>query len=81
MAHPLLSGAHRSHARTARWSAHRTTPNNLSIHMKLIHSVRTRIDKARRLHQEGKFTTGLAFWLLGVPLPIILLVWLFKSCV
>jgi hypothetical protein len=49
--------------------------------MKLIHSVRTRVENVRRLHQEGKFTTGLAFWLLGVPLPIILLVWLFKSCV
>jgi hypothetical protein len=49
--------------------------------MKLLNSVRTRFDHARRLHREGKFTTGLAFWLLGVPLPIILLVWLFKSCV
>jgi hypothetical protein len=31
--------------------------------------------------QSGKARTGILLWLLGVPLPIILLIWAIKGCV
>jgi hypothetical protein len=31
--------------------------------------------------RAGKARTALLFWLLGVPLPIILVIWLAKGCV
>lgn len=30
---------------------------------------------------SGKVRHGLLLWLIGVPIPIILLIWLFKGCV
>ena len=29
----------------------------------------------------GKIRTGVLLWALGVPIPILLLLWLFKGCV
>jgi hypothetical protein len=48
--------------------------------MKLPDIIRTRLAAARRRHEEGKLRTGLLLWLLGVPLPIILLIWAIKGC-
>jgi len=31
--------------------------------------------------KAGKARTGILLWLLGVPLPIILLIWAIKGCV
>ena len=36
---------------------------------------------ARTMAQQGKARTGLLLWLLGVPLPVILLIWMIKGCV
>lgn len=34
-----------------------------------------------RLNTEsGKMKSGILLWLLGVPLPIILLIWLLQGC-
>jgi len=33
-----------------------------------------------RDESEGKVKTGILLWLLGVPLPIILLIWLLGHC-
>lgn len=30
--------------------------------------------------ESGKMRTGILLWLLGVPIPIILLIWLVSSC-
>lgn len=30
--------------------------------------------------ESGKVKTGIILWLLGVPLPIILLIWLLQGC-
>ena len=49
--------------------------------MKLIRSIRTRIDEARDRHREGKLAGGILLWLLGVPIPIILLIFLIRGCV
>ena len=48
--------------------------------MKLIQSIRTRIDQARHRHREGKLAGGILLWLLGIPLPIILLIFLIRGC-
>lgn len=35
----------------------------------------------RRINTEsGKVKTGILLWLLGVPLPILLLIWLLRGC-
>ena len=34
----------------------------------------------RRLHESGKARTGCLLWLLGVPLPLILIWYLVKGC-
>ena len=31
-------------------------------------------------HQAGKVRTGILLWALGVPLPIILIIWALKGC-
>ena len=30
--------------------------------------------------QAGKARTGILLWLLGVPLPVILIIWMVKGC-
>lgn len=36
--------------------------------------------RARSLGQLGKIRTGVLLWALGVPIPILLVLWLFKGC-
>jgi hypothetical protein len=32
------------------------------------------------MHQAGKVRTGILLWALGVPLPLILIIWMVKGC-
>lgn len=34
----------------------------------------------RLTRQAGKARTALLLWLLGVPLPVILIIWMIKGC-
>jgi hypothetical protein len=34
-----------------------------------------------RDEESGKLRSGILMWLLGIPIPIILLIFLFKGCV
>lgn len=43
--------------------------------------LRNRYRAVRNHYQSGKMKTGLLLWLIGVPLPVILLIWLVKGCV
>jgi hypothetical protein len=36
---------------------------------------------SRLRRQTGKARTALLLWLLGIPLPIILIIWMVKGCV
>ena len=36
-----------------------------------------RVITAKREHEEEKMGKGVLLWLLGVPIPVILLLWLF----
>ena len=37
--------------------------------------------KQRSTKESGKLGTGILLWLIGVPLPLILLFFLFRGCV
>ena len=40
-----------------------------------------RIGRNERIERSGKLRGALLMWLIGIPLPIILLIYLFKGCV
>lgn len=48
--------------------------------MTLTKTFRSKLQHGREKLRAGKMRTGILLWLLGVPLPIILLIWLFKGC-
>jgi hypothetical protein len=48
--------------------------------MTLPKTMRTKLYASRKKWQEGKLRTGILLWLLGIPLPVILLIWAIKGC-
>jgi hypothetical protein len=52
-----------------------------AIHMLLPKSLRTKLDDVRANAPAGKARYALLLWLLGVPLPVILIIWAVKGCV
>jgi hypothetical protein len=48
--------------------------------MTLPKTIRTKLAISRTNWREGKLRTGILLWLLGIPLPVILLIWAIKGC-
>jgi hypothetical protein len=49
--------------------------------MLILKSIRTKLDHVRTNAPAGKARYAILLWLLGIPLPVILLIWAVKGCV